>query len=363
MQGHVYILMNPAFPNLVKIGRTTKTPKERASELSTTGSPDKFIVVHSVLTSDCVFLEQALHEYFKDSRYNENREFFKVTVASVIRKIDELVGAQNFRLDSKELTNDGNVIEVLLYSVIFGADYKVARIGVIPAGKQYEIIGNGFTLLCSAEEYLSSSDFKSELNKLYEKNSKNRDLKDYGISPEGVRARGIRVSSEFKVSESKRFKVKKNFYDSTLALISKELFTLNQVLPRALVLPDKQTIYHPNCSWDKFPLQIAVNNLIQLFQQEEQGMEFELNRTKTNNARMQFVKLLDGASTDIVSYWEAYLKSQGFEDGCRGTPNEIWDDGICTSVIDFSSIWEKYTEMLLADIESASANKELSGKI
>jgi hypothetical protein len=43
--GWVYTLTNPAMPRLVKIGLTTKTPKERAAELTAaTGVPMPFKV-------------------------------------------------------------------------------------------------------------------------------------------------------------------------------------------------------------------------------------------------------------------------------------------------------------------------------
>ena len=48
--GCVYILKNPAMPDLIKIGHTTRTVSERAAEFYTTGVPEKFEVVCSV---DC----------------------------------------------------------------------------------------------------------------------------------------------------------------------------------------------------------------------------------------------------------------------------------------------------------------------
>ena len=46
-QGFVYILVNPAFPGYIKVGKTTKTPEERAKELSAaTGVPTPFIVAY-----------------------------------------------------------------------------------------------------------------------------------------------------------------------------------------------------------------------------------------------------------------------------------------------------------------------------
>ena len=84
MIGYVYVMLNPAFPNLVKIGRTINHPKTRAEELYRTGTPEKYVVAHHVLTGDCIDLERRLHLYFESKRFNKDREFFKITVEDVI---------------------------------------------------------------------------------------------------------------------------------------------------------------------------------------------------------------------------------------------------------------------------------------
>lgn len=97
MEGHVYILVNSALPNLVKIGRTTKNPRERAVELSGTGTPGKFIVAYSVFVNDCIFIEAEMHKYFATQRYSSDREFFEVYAPTAI---DQLVSvAKNFLLE------------------------------------------------------------------------------------------------------------------------------------------------------------------------------------------------------------------------------------------------------------------------
>ena len=62
-QGYVYILISPAFPDLLKIGMTTRTPEERAKELSKgTGVPASFVVAYSELVNNCSLAESLLHE-------------------------------------------------------------------------------------------------------------------------------------------------------------------------------------------------------------------------------------------------------------------------------------------------------------
>lgn len=76
--GHVYVLVNSSFPDLVKIGRTIKDPAERARELRLTGVPTPFVVAYSVLVSDCYSLESLIHEELAEFRLSNDREFFKV---------------------------------------------------------------------------------------------------------------------------------------------------------------------------------------------------------------------------------------------------------------------------------------------
>lgn len=87
MKGHVYILVNSAFSNLVKIGYTTKNPQERAGELSGTGTPSRFIVAYSVLVNDCEMIEAEMHQFFSKFRHNEDREFFNISAKDAIEKL------------------------------------------------------------------------------------------------------------------------------------------------------------------------------------------------------------------------------------------------------------------------------------
>lgn len=80
--GHIYILQNPSFPeDLLKIGKTTRTPIERAKELSSnSGVPTEFNVVFDIFTPDCNISEKEVHEELKKYRVTTNREFFKLAI-------------------------------------------------------------------------------------------------------------------------------------------------------------------------------------------------------------------------------------------------------------------------------------------
>lgn len=94
--GHLYVLANSAMPGLIKIGKTTRSPTERAYELSSaTGLPTPFIVVYEQLFSSCSSAELFVHTYLalRGHRVSDNREFFNAPVNDVIRAIAQAPGA------------------------------------------------------------------------------------------------------------------------------------------------------------------------------------------------------------------------------------------------------------------------------
>lgn len=74
--GSVYVMFNEREPYLVKVGRTTKTPEQRARDLRTTGVPGRFIVAYDVYVNDAPAVETAVHDALAESRYVKDREFF-----------------------------------------------------------------------------------------------------------------------------------------------------------------------------------------------------------------------------------------------------------------------------------------------
>lgn len=89
--GYVYVMINPSLPNLVKIGKTSREPNERAKELSSaTGVPTPFILVYYKPFRDCNLAETIIHHFFeeKGARVNGNREFFQVPTTEAIDLIN-----------------------------------------------------------------------------------------------------------------------------------------------------------------------------------------------------------------------------------------------------------------------------------
>lgn len=88
--GYIYVLVNSSLPDLVKVGKTTRSPAERAQELSkSTGVPTQFVVAFEEYFDDCDNAEDAVHSELeaRGFRQSKNREFFRAKPNEVMRVI------------------------------------------------------------------------------------------------------------------------------------------------------------------------------------------------------------------------------------------------------------------------------------
>lgn len=89
--GFIYVLLNPAFPNMVKIGLTEDTTEKRARNISSaTGVPTDFIVLYDMLVNDVERAEKEIHAHFSAYRVNKRREFFYVPPKLAIRALMDI---------------------------------------------------------------------------------------------------------------------------------------------------------------------------------------------------------------------------------------------------------------------------------
>jgi hypothetical protein len=89
-QGFVYVLINQALPNCVKIGRTTRDSAARAAELSSaTGVPTPFLVAFEAYFENCHEAETYIHTLLESEgvRLASNREFFSVSASNAINAV------------------------------------------------------------------------------------------------------------------------------------------------------------------------------------------------------------------------------------------------------------------------------------
>jgi predicted transport protein len=106
-EGYIYILLNRAFQNdQYKIGMTTKTPEERAREISNaTGVPRAFEVLYEQQVADCQRAERLLHQRLHQYRSASNREFFQIPLKAAIKALED-VADEIGRIEMEEGVSD-----------------------------------------------------------------------------------------------------------------------------------------------------------------------------------------------------------------------------------------------------------------
>lgn len=266
MEGYVYVLINPAIPGLVKIGRTTNTPSDRAADLSTTGVPERFVEAHSVFANDCIALELKLHEYFASNRYSPKREFFRITVEEAIKA---------FYLFTEFWTpRSSNRVKVCLYAYLlagpyhhpsgsttrdeikrhkdtlgdFSLDHGIIRIGCIE-DEERQISGDNFTLNMKTREYLDSIEFRDLLADYYKK----------------LVGRPVLLNPCSGLIHSKLFEIRQNFFESFSDTV-KKLFNDGEDYEKCF---DKQTFRAQKGSVGVYELMLNYEHLVLEFDFEE----------------------------------------------------------------------------------------------
>lgn len=88
--GFVYVLSNPAYPGLYKIGMTKNAPSKRARELSSaTGVPSHFKVECYFEFEYPALVERQLHEFLSHKRFSGNREFFGADALEILDWLED----------------------------------------------------------------------------------------------------------------------------------------------------------------------------------------------------------------------------------------------------------------------------------
>lgn len=96
MPEYVYILSNPSFPKLYKVGYTSLSVEERMQSLYSTGVPTKFRLEFCIEVNDGYRAEQHLHKILQPHHYE--KEFYRLSIEKLIEicKIELLKGEIDF---------------------------------------------------------------------------------------------------------------------------------------------------------------------------------------------------------------------------------------------------------------------------
>ena len=217
MEGYVYILVNSSLPNLVKIGRTTKEPNIRAAELSSTGTPGRFIVAYSVLVDNCIEIESEMHSIFSKQRHTNDREFFNLDSPTAIDKLNEI-------------TKDRKVSELVSTEA---SESMFATFYLIKVHKHKEIYRIG--LINREHTYITDGEFENMVNDLYNHlDSKNL----YNCE--------ILKSIEFSDIDTKAINSMRSLIDNNLnrlKLVYKSILYLDKFDERTFYFKNSQVLY------------------------------------------------------------------------------------------------------------------------
>lgn len=88
--GYLYVLINPAMQGLAKVGKTTRTPHSRVSELSSaTGVPSPFMLAYQQPVGDCDQAEALVHSELTERghRHSAQREFFTAPLHVIVEHL------------------------------------------------------------------------------------------------------------------------------------------------------------------------------------------------------------------------------------------------------------------------------------
>lgn len=145
MVGFVYIAENASLPDVIKVGVSTNI-NDRLRKLKSTGVPTPFTLVCGYSFDHPELVESEFHDYFRDYRVADNREFFKM--ASKYAR---------FWLKSKLLTEPDNVEKldgiVSMEEEVCAAVEKANLRGVDPAHIVYVLNRHIVNLvLCESAE-------------------------------------------------------------------------------------------------------------------------------------------------------------------------------------------------------------------
>lgn len=128
---YIYILVNPAHKNLLKIGKTNRNAEERAKELSAgTGIAHSFMVAYECEVSDASTAEKRIHNELtlNGFRTNASREFFEMALKDAVNVVNriclELLPNLN-RNGSDKIQNDndqGEAFYIHGHAALYGTD-------------------------------------------------------------------------------------------------------------------------------------------------------------------------------------------------------------------------------------------------
>lgn len=106
--GFVYILGNPVFPGVFKVGMTECSPSLRCKELSSsTAVPEPFVLVAYYEFENARMVEQEIHSLLHNHRVSGNREFFDLPLYGIVEHVRSFIPMTEYESYMVELSGRG----------------------------------------------------------------------------------------------------------------------------------------------------------------------------------------------------------------------------------------------------------------
>lgn len=193
-RGFIYILSNPSLDGLVKIGKTTRTPLDRVTELSSaTGIPTPFQLLYFKEFEDCDAAERALHALFtaRDARVADNREFFRAAPHEAITAV------MNLSISNLQVPSSGNSLSLDAESTSLAGELVAdAKAYLIGTGGKYRDVAKAVSIFRNAVD-LGSAEACSWLGTIYGNHEEVFDLqKARSILQKGAELGSIACNAE-----------------------------------------------------------------------------------------------------------------------------------------------------------------------
>lgn len=93
---YIYILINPGYPDVVKIGMTERTIEGRVKRINATSTIDEWVPKFGLAVSkgNALAIEQQMHKIYAhlriDSDHGNSREFFRLSPLTAFDKLREI---------------------------------------------------------------------------------------------------------------------------------------------------------------------------------------------------------------------------------------------------------------------------------
>lgn len=164
-KGYVYILTNPSFrEDWVKIGKTSRSVKERVNDLDNTAVPLPFQIYATIQTAKYNEVEKMVHKMIdklnEHLRVRKNREFFNVTpekALSIFYDIKEIVDdtvitvyKDNKPIDPQEVDSSG-IEKDKPVDTPKRSRFKFSMVG-IPIGEMITFVPTGIQVRIASDD-------------------------------------------------------------------------------------------------------------------------------------------------------------------------------------------------------------------